>query len=121
MARHDPRVRYLCPSSAQHSASAGRGLSFQRAVYSLSSVAGPARPAAGDISSRRADSRSWRRLTMNEFDITGEVNIQTLPVSIVTLRPGVDGAPDRVVDSRPTGAHMQLLRIGGRPVPLEAF
>ena len=58
---------------------------------------------------------------MNEFDITGEVNIQTLPVSIVTLRPGVDGAPDRVESLRPTNVHMQFLRIGGRPVPLETF
>ena len=58
---------------------------------------------------------------MSEFDIKGEVNIQTLPVSIATVRLGVDGAPDRVVDSRPTGVHVQELRIGGRPVPLEAF
>ena len=58
---------------------------------------------------------------MSEFDIKGEVNIQTLPVSIATVRLGVDGAPDRVVDRRPTGVHVQELRIGGRPVPLEAF
>jgi hypothetical protein len=58
---------------------------------------------------------------MNEFDLNGEVNIQTLPVSIATVRLGVDGAPDRVVDSRPTGVHVQVLRIGGRPVPLEEF
>jgi hypothetical protein len=58
---------------------------------------------------------------MSEFDIKGEVNIQTVPVSIATISPGVDGAPDRVEDSRPTGVHVQLLRIGGRPVPLEAF
>ena len=58
---------------------------------------------------------------MNEFDITGEVNIQTLPVSIDTVELDVDGAPDRVVDRRPTGVHVQELRIGGRPVPLEAF
>ena len=58
---------------------------------------------------------------MNDFDIKGEVNIQTLPVSIATVRLGVDGAPDRVVDRRPTGVHVQELRIGGRPVPLEAF
>ena len=58
---------------------------------------------------------------MSEFDLKGEVNIQTLPVSIATVRLGVDGAPDRVVDSRPTGVHLQVLRIGGRPVPLEEF
>jgi hypothetical protein len=58
---------------------------------------------------------------MSEFDIKGEVNIQTEPVSIDTISPGVDGAPDRVVDSRPTGVHVQELRIGGRPVPPEAF
>ena len=44
-----------------------------------------------------------------------------MPVSIDTVRLGVDGAPDRVVDRRPTGVHVQELRIGGRPVPLEAF
>jgi hypothetical protein len=58
---------------------------------------------------------------MNDFDLNGEVNIQTLPVSIDTIELGVDGAPDRVVDSRPTGIHVQVLRIGGRPVPLEVF
>jgi hypothetical protein len=58
---------------------------------------------------------------MSEFDLKGEVNIQTLPVSIDTVELGVDGASDRVVDRRPTGVHVQELRIGGRPVPLEAF
>jgi hypothetical protein len=57
---------------------------------------------------------------MSEFDIKGEVNIQTLPVSIATVRLGVDGAPERVVDRRPTGVHVQELRIGGRTVPLKA-
>ena len=46
---------------------------------------------------------------MSEFDIKGEVNIQTVPVSIATVSLGVDGAPDRVVDSRPTGVHVQEL------------
>jgi hypothetical protein len=44
-----------------------------------------------------------------------------LPLSIGTVIPGGDDAPDRVESLRPTGAHMQLLRTGGRPVPLEAF
>jgi hypothetical protein len=30
---------------------------------------------------------------MSEFDLKGEVNIQTLPVSIATVRLGADGAP----------------------------
>ena len=50
---------------------------------------------------------------MSEFDLKGEVSIQTVPVSIATVRLGVDGAPDRVVDRWPTGVHVQVLRIGG--------
>jgi hypothetical protein len=58
---------------------------------------------------------------MNDFDLNREVNIQTLPLSIDTVELGVVGAPDRVVDSTPMGVNIQCLRIGGRPVPLEAF
>jgi hypothetical protein len=58
---------------------------------------------------------------MNYFDLDGEVNIQTLPVSIDAIELGVDGAPARVVDRRPTGVHVQELRIGGRSVPLDAL
>src|SRR5262249_38681255 len=58
---------------------------------------------------------------MSEFDIKGEVNIQTWPVSIDTVELGVGGAPDRVVDSRPTGVHVQVWLTGGPPSPLEAF
>ena len=52
---------------------------------------------------------------MSEFDLKGEVNIQTLPVSIATVRLGVDGAPDRVVDRTPTFVHVQVLQIGAAP------
>jgi hypothetical protein len=43
---------------------------------------------------------------MSEFDVRGEVYVQMLPISI---------------DDEPTGAVIQALRIGNRPVPLEAF
>src|SRR4051812_23677204 len=58
---------------------------------------------------------------MSDFDIKGEVNVQTLSISIDTIAPGGDDGPDRIVDSRPTGSSAQVLLIGGRPVPLEAF
>jgi hypothetical protein len=43
---------------------------------------------------------------MGEFVIRGEFNVQILPVCIGGI---------------PTGASMQALRIGGSPVPLDAF
>jgi hypothetical protein len=45
-------------------------------------------------------------MIMNQFDIRGEVNVQTLPISI---------------GQKPIGASCQALRIGGRPVPEDAF
>jgi hypothetical protein len=46
------------------------------------------------------------RTIVNEFDIRGEVNVPVLPI---------------ILNDEPTGRTLQGLRIGGRPVPLDAF
>jgi hypothetical protein len=53
---------------------------------------------------------------MNEFDISGEVNVQT-------HRVFVDDDRDLRLTTRrdAIGPELQALRIGGRPVPLQAF
>jgi hypothetical protein len=53
---------------------------------------------------------------MSEFDVRGEVNVQNLRLFL-----DEDRVLRRTADRGATGPEIQELRIGGRPVPLEAF